>query len=170
MVKYSTKCTTASLWISPGYNIWTTYTVHIVSPTLSLSSCKWTKLTETLLYALWGHIRKAQLQSGTWFTICTKLWQKNYSEFLELTGVPFLMSRGLYICHCYVHNNLADFLSDILYPLDQETCNTRSILLHQPFTRANAYIPSLICTPLSVTLITAKIDYNTKCVGPMNFI
>ena len=79
--------------------------------------------------------------------VCTKLWQSDYSELLELTGVPSLANRRLYSCLCCVYkiiNNLCFFPSDILSPLDRRTCNTRAILLHQPFARTNSYLHSFV--------------------------
>ena len=79
--------------------------------------------------------------------LCTKLWQSDYSELLELTGVPSLANRRLYSCLCCVYkiiNNLCFFPSDILSPLDRRMCNTRAILLHQPFARTNSYLHSFV--------------------------
>ena len=93
--------------------------------------------------------------------ICSKEWEKEYTELLDYFKLPTLQNRRLYlkICHLYkIIHELCYFSPDINIPNTTLTHSTRSLILNHYFARTNSFYNSFI--PSSVRLWNLLPEYS----------
>ena len=83
--------------------------------------------------------------------MCTKNWDSGYQDLLDLTHIPTLENRRLYLKLCTLHkiiHGLFCFPTNVFIP--QPNRHTTLPLLYQPFAHTSAYQSSFVPRTISV--------------------
>ena len=94
--------------------------------------------------------------------VCTKLWQSDYSELLELTGVPSLASRRLYSCLCCVYKIICFFSIRHFVPPRAKNIQHQGYFTTSTFCK-NKFLASLFCIPPLSVILELPASMSGKC-------